>query len=80
MIILGLLWAGVLRDFQDEYWNNVVLGTLGNTLEPDMITGLRLVERGLGEAAGGECLAIYCHGQFFRICSTFKPHGSNMLT
>eukprot|EP00434_Breviolum_minutum_P039786 symbB.v1.2.035346.t1/scaffold4737.1/size35595/3 len=34
----------------DEYWNNVVLGALGNTLEPsDMITGLRLVEpwRGL---------------------------------
>ena len=28
----------------DEYWNNVVLGALGNTLEPDMITGLRLVE------------------------------------
>lgn len=66
-------------EIQDEYWNNVVLGTLGNTLEPDMITGLRLVERGLGEAAGA-CLAIYCHGQFFRICSTSKPHGLNSQT
>jgi hypothetical protein len=66
-------------EIQDEYWNNVVLGTLGNTLEPDMITGLRLVERGLGEAAGA-CLPIYCHGQFFRICSTSKPHGLNSQT
>jgi len=66
-------------EIQDEYWNNVVLGTLGNTLEPDMITGLRLVERGLGEAAGA-CLPTYCHGQFFRICSTSKPHGLNSQT
>mmetsp|Transcript_20978 Transcript_20978/g.49148 ORF Transcript_20978/g.49148 Transcript_20978/m.49148 type:complete len:231 (+) Transcript_20978:46-738(+) len=30
----------------DEYWNNLVLGTLGNTLEPaEMITGLRLVDK-----------------------------------
>ncbi|CAK8985838.1 Eukaryotic translation initiation factor NCBP (Novel cap-binding protein) (nCBP) (mRNA cap-binding protein) [Durusdinium trenchii] len=37
----------------DEYWNNVVLGTLGNTLEPaDMITGLRLVDKVTGLKAG----------------------------
>ncbi|CAE7252442.1 NCBP [Symbiodinium natans] len=30
----------------DEYWNNLVLGTVGATLEPiDMITGLRLVDK-----------------------------------
>ncbi|CAL1170656.1 unnamed protein product [Cladocopium goreaui] len=36
----------------DEYWNNVVLGTLGNTLEPDMITGLRLVDKITGPKGG----------------------------
>ena len=30
---------------EDEYWNNLVLGTIGGTLEPDLITGLRLVDR-----------------------------------
>jgi len=30
----------------DEYWNNLVLGMVGGTLEPsDMITGLRLVDK-----------------------------------
>jgi len=30
----------------DEYWNNVVLGMVGGTLEPsDMITGIRLVDK-----------------------------------
>mmetsp|Transcript_6811 Transcript_6811/g.15782 ORF Transcript_6811/g.15782 Transcript_6811/m.15782 type:complete len:232 (-) Transcript_6811:11-706(-) len=30
----------------DEYWNNLVLGAVGNTLEPvGMITGLRLVDK-----------------------------------
>ena len=45
------IWNGTgLRSSKDEYWNNVVLGTLGNTLEPaDMITGLRLVDWALGE-------------------------------
>mmetsp|Transcript_52341 Transcript_52341/g.147380 ORF Transcript_52341/g.147380 Transcript_52341/m.147380 type:complete len:236 (-) Transcript_52341:134-841(-) len=30
----------------DEYWNNVVLGMIGGTIEPyDMITGVRLVDK-----------------------------------
>lgn len=30
----------------DEYWNNIVLGMLGGTIEPaDMITGVRLVDK-----------------------------------
>lgn len=30
----------------DEYWNNLVLGTIGGSIEPaDMITGLRLVDK-----------------------------------
>jgi len=30
----------------DEYWNNLVLGMIGSTIEPaDMITGVRLVDR-----------------------------------
>lgn len=30
----------------DEYWNNIVLGVVGATIEPpDMITGLRLVDK-----------------------------------
>ncbi|EER03490.1 eukaryotic translation initiation factor 4E type, putative [Perkinsus marinus ATCC 50983] len=30
----------------DEYWNNIVLGVIGNTLPyPDMITGLRLCDK-----------------------------------
>lgn len=30
----------------DEYWNNVALGTIGASLEPpDMITGIRLVDK-----------------------------------
>lgn len=30
----------------DEYWNNLVLGMVGGTLEPsDMITGIRLVDK-----------------------------------
>ncbi|CAE7690684.1 NCBP, partial [Symbiodinium pilosum] len=38
--------ASVSGSQLDEYWNNLVLGALGNTLEPpDMITGLRLVDK-----------------------------------
>jgi len=30
----------------DEYWNNIVLGMIGGTIEPaDMITGIRLVDK-----------------------------------
>jgi len=30
----------------DEYWNNIVLGMIGGTIEPaDMITGVRLVDK-----------------------------------
>lgn len=30
----------------DEYWNNIVLGTVGGTIEPaEMITGVRLVDK-----------------------------------
>mmetsp|Transcript_49834 Transcript_49834/g.115724 ORF Transcript_49834/g.115724 Transcript_49834/m.115724 type:complete len:244 (-) Transcript_49834:68-799(-) len=30
----------------DEYWNNIVLGMVGGTIEPaDMITGIRLVDK-----------------------------------
>jgi translation initiation factor 4E len=30
----------------DEYWNNIVLGMIGSTIEPaDMITGVRLVDK-----------------------------------
>jgi translation initiation factor 4E len=30
----------------DEYWNNIVLGLIGGTIEPaDMITGVRLVDK-----------------------------------
>ncbi|CAJ1399689.1 unnamed protein product [Effrenium voratum] len=36
----------------DEYWNNLVLGTIGGTLEPDLITGLRLVDKVTGPKAG----------------------------
>lgn len=36
----------------DEYWNNVVLGVVGGTLEPsDMITGIRLVDKLSGPKA-----------------------------
>lgn len=36
----------------DEYWNNIVLGMIGGTVEPaDMITGVRLVDKlGVGRA------------------------------
>merc|ERR1712100_167740 len=30
----------------DEYWNNIVLGMVGGTIEPaEMITGIRLVDK-----------------------------------
>lgn len=33
----------------DEYWNNIVLGMIGGTIEPaDMITGVRLVDKMAG--------------------------------
>jgi translation initiation factor 4E len=42
----------------DEYWNNVVLGMVGGTLEPaDMITGIRLVDK-LGGAKLASAIRI----------------------
>ncbi|OLP99313.1 Eukaryotic translation initiation factor 4E [Symbiodinium microadriaticum] len=29
----------------DEYWNNIVLGVIGGSVEPDIVTGLRLVDK-----------------------------------
>ncbi|CAE7469798.1 tif451 [Symbiodinium natans] len=29
----------------DEYWNNIVLGVIGGFVEPDIVTGLRLVDK-----------------------------------
>lgn len=38
----------------DEYWNNLVLGIIGSTIEPaDMITGIRLVDKMSGPRAAG---------------------------
>mmetsp|Transcript_30 Transcript_30/g.39 ORF Transcript_30/g.39 Transcript_30/m.39 type:complete len:230 (+) Transcript_30:70-759(+) len=38
----------------DEYWNNLVLGVIGGTIEPaDMITGLRLVDKLSGGRGAG---------------------------
>mmetsp|Transcript_12684 Transcript_12684/g.28028 ORF Transcript_12684/g.28028 Transcript_12684/m.28028 type:complete len:231 (-) Transcript_12684:98-790(-) len=38
----------------DEYWNNVVLGVVGATIEPsDLITGVRLVDKLSGNRANG---------------------------
>mmetsp|Transcript_66957 Transcript_66957/g.157867 ORF Transcript_66957/g.157867 Transcript_66957/m.157867 type:complete len:233 (+) Transcript_66957:122-820(+) len=38
----------------DEYWNNIVLGMVGGTVEPyDMITGVRLVDKLSGAKAAG---------------------------
>ncbi|CAE7447963.1 tif452 [Symbiodinium sp. CCMP2592] len=38
----------------DEYWNNIVLGMVGGTIEPyDMITGVRLVDKLSGAKAAG---------------------------
>jgi translation initiation factor 4E len=38
----------------DEYWNNLVLGMIGATIEPaNMITGLRLVDKLSGPRAAG---------------------------
>mmetsp|Transcript_35904 Transcript_35904/g.86431 ORF Transcript_35904/g.86431 Transcript_35904/m.86431 type:complete len:226 (+) Transcript_35904:44-721(+) len=38
----------------DEYWNNLVLGMVGGTIEPlDMITGIRLVDKLSGPRAAG---------------------------
>ena len=50
---LGLLLNQCLSDVGaaprrqvDEYWNNLVLGMIGATIEPaNMITGLRLVDK-----------------------------------
>mmetsp|Transcript_37093 Transcript_37093/g.86345 ORF Transcript_37093/g.86345 Transcript_37093/m.86345 type:complete len:232 (-) Transcript_37093:87-782(-) len=37
----------------DEYWNNLVLGVIGGTIEPvDMITGVRLVDKLSGGTRG----------------------------
>mmetsp|Transcript_44591 Transcript_44591/g.126005 ORF Transcript_44591/g.126005 Transcript_44591/m.126005 type:complete len:232 (+) Transcript_44591:54-749(+) len=38
----------------DEYWNNLVLGVIGATIEPlDMITGVRLVDKLSGTRGAG---------------------------
>mmetsp|Transcript_8165 Transcript_8165/g.17796 ORF Transcript_8165/g.17796 Transcript_8165/m.17796 type:complete len:231 (+) Transcript_8165:60-752(+) len=38
----------------DEYWNNLVLGIVGSTIEPaNMITGIRLVDKLSGPRAAG---------------------------
>mmetsp|Transcript_95592 Transcript_95592/g.117105 ORF Transcript_95592/g.117105 Transcript_95592/m.117105 type:complete len:232 (+) Transcript_95592:49-744(+) len=38
----------------DEYWNNIVLGMVGGTIDPyDMITGVRLVDKLSGAKAAG---------------------------
>lgn len=38
----------------DEYWNNLVLGVIGSTIEPAcMITGIRLVDKLSGPRAAG---------------------------
>ncbi|CAK9049395.1 unnamed protein product [Durusdinium trenchii] len=38
----------------DEYWNNIVLGMVGGTIEPyDVITGVRLVDKLSGAKAAG---------------------------
>ncbi|CAJ1338638.1 unnamed protein product [Effrenium voratum] len=38
----------------DEYWNNIVLGIVGGTIEPyDIITGVRLVDKLAGAKAAG---------------------------
>jgi len=38
----------------DEYWNNIVLGMVGGTIDPyDMITGVRLVDKLAGAKAAG---------------------------
>lgn len=38
----------------DEYWNNLVLGMIGNTIDPsNMITGIRLVDKLAGPRAAG---------------------------
>lgn len=40
------LKAGLGGGCVDEYWNNIVLGLVGGTIEPaDMITGVRLVDK-----------------------------------
>lgn len=43
----------------DEYWNNLVLGVVGATIEPiDMITGLRLVDKLVGGRSIGGSLRM----------------------
>merc|ERR1711974_52389 len=38
----------------DEYWNNLVLGVIGATIEPvGMITGVRLVDKLAGSRGSG---------------------------
>mmetsp|Transcript_25859 Transcript_25859/g.57051 ORF Transcript_25859/g.57051 Transcript_25859/m.57051 type:complete len:246 (-) Transcript_25859:46-783(-) len=42
----------------DEYWNNIVLGVIGATVEPaEMITGLRLVDK-LSKSGGASMLRM----------------------
>mmetsp|Transcript_145779 Transcript_145779/g.252381 ORF Transcript_145779/g.252381 Transcript_145779/m.252381 type:complete len:238 (-) Transcript_145779:145-858(-) len=37
---------GLEKGLIDEYWNNIVLGMIGGTIDPaDMITGIRLVDK-----------------------------------
>lgn len=50
----------------DEYWNNLVLGTIGNTMEAaDLITGLRLVDKlsGKGKVTDAIRLELWYHSK-----------------
>eukprot|EP00931_Biecheleriopsis_adriatica_P076913 TRINITY_DN50573_c0_g1_i1.p1 TRINITY_DN50573_c0_g1~~TRINITY_DN50573_c0_g1_i1.p1 ORF type:complete len:228 (-),score=57.88 TRINITY_DN50573_c0_g1_i1:32-715(-) len=44
----------------DEYWNNIVLASVGGVLEPsDMITGLRLVDKLAAGKSGGMRMEVW---------------------
>lgn len=48
------LRAGLGSGQIDEYWNNLVLGVIGATIEPcDLITGVRLVDKLAGSRGAG---------------------------
>merc|ERR1719162_1102314 len=43
----------------DEYWNNLVLGMMGETLEKsDIVTGVRLVDKLSGKGKVTDCIRI----------------------
>jgi len=56
----GSLGAGQI----DEYWNNLVLGIVGATIEPaDMVTGVRLVDKLSGSRGSGNLRMEVWFGQ-----------------